>query len=224
MCGRYNLITDAQAIVDFFEVENSLEIEPRYNIAPSQNIPVIRQKGEIREISLLHWGLIPHWAKDKKIGYRMINARAETVAGKPSFRAAFRQRRCLIPATGFYEWQLVTGGKQPYNIQIGEGKLFAFAGLWESWKGGDGEVVESCTIIVTDANDVVRPIHDRMPVILHPADYGIWLDSELHDQAVLQPLLGPCPSKWITCYPVSRRVGSPANDGPGLVKPLIWME
>lgn len=221
MCGRYNLITDARALVDFFSLDNSLEIQPRYNIAPSQGVPAVRQKGEGREISLLHWGLIPHWAKDKKIGYRMINARAETVADKPSFRAAFRRRRCLVPATGFYEWRAVTGGKQPYNIQVGEGKLFAFAGLWESWKGMDGEVLESCTIIVTEANEVIRPIHERMPVILDPADYAAWLDPGLHDRTVLQSLLGPCPPGWINCYPVSPRVGSAANDDAALVEPLL---
>jgi putative SOS response-associated peptidase YedK len=220
MCGRYNLITDAKALVDFFQIRNSLDLKPRYNIAPSQEVPAVRQGKGGRELAMLRWGLIPHWAKDEKIGYRMINARAETVAKKPSFRTAFRLRRCLIPATGFYEWKPVPGGKQPYNIRIGDGELFAFAGLWEHWEGQGGRIVESCTIIVTDANEAVRPLHDRMPVILDPAEYETWLDSDLHDPAVLQPLLRPCPSEWITYYPVSRRLGNPANDGPDLVQPL----
>ena len=220
MCGRYNLIEDARALVDFFTLDNSLEMPPRYNIAPSQDIPVVRQSGEGRDLSLLRWGLIPHWAKDHKIGYRMINARAETVAEKPSFRTAFRRRRCLIPATGFYEWKKVAGGKQPYNIRMEDGGLFAFAGLWERWKGSDGNLVESCTIIVTDANELIRPVHDRMPVILDPADYGIWLDPGLQDPAQLQPLLVPHPSAGMDLYPVSSRVGSPANDDSELVQPL----
>jgi len=220
MCGRYNLITDAQALVDFFRVRNNLELKPRYNIAPSQDVPAVRQSGGGRELALLHWGLIPSWAKDEKIGYRMINARAETVAEKPSFRAAFRRRRCLIPTTGFYEWKSVADGKQPYNIRIGDGKLFAFAGLWEHWEGQNDRTVESCTIIVTNSNEAVRPLHDRMPVILHPGDYGTWLDTELQDPAMLQPLLRPCPSKWLNYYPVSRKVGSPANDDPECVRPL----
>ena len=142
------------------------------------------------------------------------------MAEKPSYRTAFRQRRCLIPATGFFEWKRASGGKQPYNIHIGEGNLFAFAGLWEHWKGGDGKFVESCTILVTDANEVIRPIHDRMPVILDPDDYRTWLDPGLHDPAELKPLLRPCPSEWMEYYPVSRRVGTPANDDPECVRPL----
>ena len=220
MCGRYNLITDAQALVEFFHVRNRLELKPRYNIAPSQEVPVVRQSGAGRELALLRWGLIPPWAKDERFGCRTINARAETVAEKPAFRDAFRRRRCLIPATGFYEWRPSDGGKQPYNIRIGDGRLFAFAGLWERWRGEDDRTVESCTIIVTNANRAVRPLHDRMPVILHPDDYGIWLDPGLRDASVLQPLLRPCPSNWITSYPVSRAVGNPANDGPECVRPV----
>ena len=150
----------------------------------------------------------------------MINARAETVADKPSFRTAFRQRRCLVPATGFYEWKKVTGGKQAYNIRMDDGGLFAFAGLWERWKGGDGSLVESCTIIVTDANDLIRPVHDRMPVILDPANYGVWLNPSIQDPVQLQPLLVAHPSAGMNLYPVSNRVGSPANDDAELVQPL----
>ena len=219
MCGRYNLITDAQAFVDFFELRNSLAIPPRYNIAPSQNIPVVRRMDNHREAGLLHWGLIPHWAKDRKIAYKMINARAETVAEKPAFRSALRHRRCLIPATGFFEWQATQDGKQPYNITLRGGGLMAFAGLWESWTSHDGERIDSCTIIVTEANESLRPVHDRMPVILAPEHYAVWLDPAVQNPNQLQTLLRPCPSAFITAYPVSRVVGNPANDGPICVAP-----
>jgi len=219
MCGRYNLITDAQAFVDFFELRNSLAIPPRYNIAPSQKILVVRRMDNHREAGLLHWGLIPHWAKDRKIAYKMINARAETVAEKPAFRSALRHRRCLIPATGFFEWQATQDGKQPYNITLRGGGLMAFAGLWESWTSHDGERIDSCTIIVTEANESLRPVHDRMPVILAPEHYAVWLDPAVQNPNQLQTLLRPCPSAFITAYPVSRVVGNPANDGPICVAP-----
>jgi len=216
MCGRFNLIADADALVDFFELGQAMGLQPRYNIAPSQDVAVVRETGGGRALSMLRWGLIPSWAKDPKIGYRMINARAETVAEKPSFRVALRRRRCLIPATGFYEWKVVPGGKQPYNIQLGHGRIFAFAGLWERWQG-----VESCTIIVTEANKAISAIHDRMPVILDPSDYKAWLDPQLQDTALLQPLLQPCPPGWINSYPVSPLVGNPKNDGPECVAPEV---
>ena len=219
MCGRYNLITDTQAFVDFFELRNSLAIPPRYNIAPSQKILVVRRMDNHREAGLLHWGLIPHWAKDRKIAYKMINARAETVAEKPAFRSALRHRRCLIPATGFFEWQATQDGKQPYNITLRGGGLMAFAGLWESWTSHDGERIDSCTIIVTEANESLRPVHDRMPVILAPEHYAVWLDPAVQNPNQLQTLLRPCPSAFITAYPVSRVVGNPANDGPICVAP-----
>ena len=220
MCGRYNLITDAQAFVDFFALSNTLPMPPRYNIAPSQNIPVVRLVENRREAGLLHWGLIPHWAKDRKMAYRMINARAETVADKPAYRSAFQRRRCLIPATGFFEWRPIGGGKRPYNITLREGGLMAFDGLWESWAGLAGERIESCTIIVTEANAAVRPIHDRMPVILAPALHETWLDPAVRDAETLQSLLRPYPAELIQAYPVSTSVGNPANDGPVCIEPL----
>jgi len=220
MCGRYNLVTDGQAFIDAFQVINRLDWRPRYNIAPSQPVPAIRREAEGRRAVLLRWGLIPHWAKDEKFGYHTINARAETVDRKPTFRAAFKRRRCLIPATGFYEWQKVDRHKQPWNIRLRDRELFAFAGLWEHWQGEDGKEIESCTIIVTDANEALRPIHDRMPVILDPADYDTWLDPETTDASRLKPLLGPWPAEAMECWPVSRRVGNPANDDPALLEPL----
>lgn len=220
MCGRYNLITDAEAFIDAFQVVNQIQWRPRYNIAPSQEVPAVRQESEGRKAVLLRWGLLPHWARDVKFGYRTINARAETVADKPAFRSAFRKRRCLIPATGFYEWQKRGKHKQPYNIRVKGAELFAFAGLWEHWQSPEGQQVESCTIIVTEANEVLRPIHDRMPVILAPEDYDTWMDPGLQDVNSLHRLLKPYPSERMETWPVSSRVGSPANDDPGLVEPL----
>jgi len=220
MCGRYNLITDAQAFIDAFQVINHLDWQPRYNIAPSQKVPAIRQEEDGRKAVLLRWGLIPYWAKDEKFGYRTINARAETVDTKPAFRTAFKRRRCLIPATGFYEWRQMQGYKQPYNIRVKNQELFAFAGLWEHWQSPEGKTVESCTIIVTDANEEVKPIHDRMPVILEPDGYGVWLDPDSYYPAELKNLLRPCAAEKLELWPVSTRVGSPANDDPSLIKEL----
>jgi putative SOS response-associated peptidase YedK len=161
----------------------------------------------------MRWGLIPSWADDPKIGYKLINARAETVAGKPAFRNAFRQRHCLIPADGFYEWHAAgTKAKQPWHIRRKDGRPFAFAGLWEHWNAPESPPVESCTIITTDANEVVRPIHDRMPVILDPADYAAWLDPR--DPTIAQELLRPCPAEVMTAFPVSSMVNNPKNEDP----------
>ena len=164
---------------------------------------------------MTRWGLIPSWAKDLKIGYSTINARAETVDTKPSFRSAFKKRRCLVPADGFYEWQKVDSSKQSYRITLKDEGIFAFAGLWELWKGE--EKIESFTIIVTDANDFLRPIHDRMPVILEPADYDFWLDGEVQSVETLKGLLKPYSSEKMTTYPVSKRVNSPKNDDPACI-------
>ena len=220
MCGRYNLVTDARAFIDAFQVVNEIPWQPRYNIAPSQEVPAIRLEPEGRKAVLLRWGLIPHWAKDEKFAYHTINARAETVDRKPAFREAFRKRRCLIPATGFYEWQKVGKYKQPWNIRVKERELFAFAGLWEHWKGPGGRTIESCTILVTVAHEALKRIHDRMPVILDPRDYDTWLDPELDDAGRLKALLRPWPAEDMECWPVSRRVGNPANDDPGLIESL----
>lgn len=219
MCGRYNLISDADAVVDFFKTANRLDIQPRYNIAPSQDAPVVRANESGRELALMRWGLVPHWAKDRKFSYHTINARAETVASKPAFREPFRHHRCLVPATGFYEWKSLVDGKQPFNIRIGEGKLFAFAGLWDHWDKGAEPPLDSFSIIVTDANEAIKPLHERMPVILHPHAYDLWLDPAIQDPARLQPLLRPCPAGWVNAYPVSRRVNSPANDDPACLEP-----
>ena len=220
MCGRYSLIAEVQALAAHFQVSVSQDFQPRYSIAPSQDIPVIRQCGTKRELTSLHWGLIPFWAKGEKPAYQTINARAETIAVKPTFRSAFRRRRCLIPATGFYEWKPTQGGKQPYHIQVANSDLFAFAGLWEHWESEEGKVVESCAIIVTEANERLHPIHDRMPVILDSADHATWLDPRLHDPNVLIPLLQPYPAEQITLYPVSHRVNNPRHDDPECIRAL----
>lgn len=222
MCGRYNIIPNAEAWIEAFGILQGQEVieglAPRYNVAPSQAVPSVRVDTETgqRTACLLHWGLIPHWAKEKKIGYRMINARAETVADKPAFRTAFKRRRCLIPANGFYEWRK-TDGKQPYNIRMTDGRPFAFAGLWEHWEG-EGETIESCTIIVTTANELLAPLHDRMPVILPSEDYGSWIDPAVADKEALLPLLKPYPPEGLEAYPVSRAVNSPKNDRPELIE------
>ncbi len=218
MCGRFLLRASPEAIIRAFEVSERPNLRARYNVAPTQTVPIVRRKQEDegRELVLVRWGLIPVWAKDTSIGNKLINARAETVATMPSFRSAFRKRRCLIPADGFYEWKKVDGGKQPMLIQRKGGDLFAFAGLWEWWKGPEGPV-ESCTIITTEPNAVTAPIHNRMPVILDPADYDRWLDVELIGVA---ELLRPCPADWLEAYPVSQRVNRPQNDDASLAEPL----
>lgn len=201
-----------------------LNLQPRYNIAPTQDVVVVRMGPEDkrRELSMMRWGLVPPWAKDMAIGARLINARAETVAEKPSFRAAYRRQRCLIPADGFYEWQKRPGGaKQPYRITLKDQQPFAFAGLWERWdKASDRRPVHSCVIITTEANDVLRPIHGRMPVILDAADHDTWLDAAGHDGAEVAALLRPYPSDAIAAWPVGTYVNSAANDDPKCLEPV----
>ncbi len=220
MCGRFYLDVQQDELKRHFNLESVPELISRYNIAPSQDIAAVHVGDNGRELKMLHWGLIPFWAKDEKISYRTINARAETIETKPSFRAAFKCRRCLIPATGFFEWKAEKGGKQPYCINPMNGTLFAFAGLYEHWKGGAGKAIDSCSIIVTDANQTIRPIHDRMPVILSPANHEAWLDPDTKDPEVLKPLLRPWPDDELELYPVSKRVSNPRNDDPDCIAPL----
>lgn len=219
MCGRYTMATPGQSLKKHFQLDTVPELPFRYNIAPTQNVAAVRATGSGRELSLLRWGLIPHWADDPKIGYRLINARADTVASKPSFRSAFKQRRCLIAADGFYEWQKQDGAKQPFFIRRKDGEPFAFAGLWEHWQGVE-EAIESCTIITTEANELMQPIHDRMPVILAPADYDRWLDPAVQKPDLLQPLLRPFAADALTATPVSTRVNNPRNEGPKCIDAL----
>jgi putative SOS response-associated peptidase YedK len=214
-----------------FNLPEIPDVPPRYNIAPTQLVAAVRVAAQaeasptrgaaaVRELALLHWGLIPFWAKDPKIGARMINARSETVAEKPSFRAAFRQRRCLVVADGFYEWQKTERGKQPFYIRLREGRTFAFAGLWERWKGPDEALIESCTLLTTQPNELIHALHNRMPVILHPRDYELWLDPGVQQAERLQPLLQAYPAGEMEAYPVSRLVNRPENDDPRCIEPL----
>lgn len=220
MCGRFTLTTNLGAIAARFGVSRFLEeVGPRYNIAPTQTVIVVNDDGT-RRLTQMRWGLIPSWAKDPAIGNRMINARAETVATKPAFRVALRKRRGLIPADGFYEWQPVGRRKQPVRIVLKTREPFGFAGLWESWTSPEGEESRSCTIITTEANELLTPIHDRMPVILNHDAEAVWLDPTIQDSARLLPLLRPYPSEEMEIYQVSTRVNNPDRDGPECIKPL----
>jgi putative SOS response-associated peptidase YedK len=219
MCGRFTLRTKREDLAKLFDAVIP-EIPPRYNIAPTQEVAAVRAAGAGRELVNLRWGLIPSWAKDQKIGYRLINARADGVADKPSFRSAFKSRRCLVAADGFYEWQkTATKQKQPYYITLRDGGPFAFAGLWERWHGGDGDI-QSCTIVTTDANELMRPLHDRMPVILDAKDYAMWLDPTPRPKEELLSLLKPFPSDAMQAVPVSTTVNNPKNQGPQCIAPL----
>jgi len=206
-------------LVEAFEIEEyPSSITPNYNIAPTQEVAAVVEEDEKRKLERFHWGLIPSWAKDPAIGNKMINARAETVSEKPSFRKAFKVRRCLILADGFYEWQKMDNGKQPYYIKMQDDSPFAFAGLWEIW-GKNREEIRSCTIITTDANDLMDELHYRMPVILQPEDYGMWLDPDFDEKEPLTSLLKPYPAAAMEAYPVSRGVNKPSNNEPGVVEP-----
>jgi len=200
-------------VAELFGVSETPDVQPRYNVAPTQQVVAARMSpaDEHRELVLLRWGLVPHWADDPKIGNRMINARSETVATKPSFRQAFKKRRCLVVADGFYEWKKTNGQKQPYYIRLKDDKPFGFAGLWERWQRDDEET-QSCTIITTAPNELMEPIHNRMPVIVQPDDYELWLRPDFEGGDKLQELLRPYPAEALEAYPVSMLVNSPSND------------
>lgn len=221
MCGRFTLtVTPEQLQQAIPGLSIPGEMAPRYNIAPSQPVAVVPNDGQ-RKLDYYVWGLIPSWAKDPAIGSRMINARGETLAEKPSFRAAFRRRRCLIPADGFYEWQQTPGRKTktPFYIRMKSGEPFAFAGLWESWNAPDGSQVLSCAIITTAPNALMEPIHNRMPVILPAEAYERWLEPGEQDPARLQPLIRPYPAEAMLAYPVSTLVNRPENDVAACIQP-----
>ena len=220
MCGRFSLwVQFADLLKAFPDFEFPEELPSRYNIAPTQQVAVVPNDGE-KQVSFFHWGLIPFWAKDATIGSRMINARAETAAEKPAFRAAYQRRRCLILADGFYEWRSEPGSriKTPLYIHMASGEPFAFAGLWELWRP-DESPLYSCTILTTTPNELVASIHDRMPVILPRAAYDRWLDPAHHKPGAFQDLLGPYPAEEMVAYPVSRYVNSPSNDSPECIVP-----
>jgi putative SOS response-associated peptidase YedK len=215
MCGRYRLSRRKQLVDEYFgSVSGEEEWNPRYNVAPTQTVPVIRQnpKEPVRELSLMRWGLVPSWAKDSSVAAMMINARSETASTKPAFRDALKSRRCLIPADAFYEWQKTGKAKQPYCFEVDEGELFAFEGIWDRWKDPSGNALETCSILTTSPNAVTSPVHDRMPVILDPDSYDLWLDPGMKDVSAVSELLKPCDARLMRCYPISTRINHVAND------------
>jgi putative SOS response-associated peptidase YedK len=223
MCGRFSFHSPHETVVQLFGVAGGAPPEPpRWNIAPSASVAAVRatERGE-RELVLLHWGLVPSWAKERSIGQRLVNARVETLREKPAFRNAFRKRRCLVIADGYYEWHALGAQKQPYLIEAADGKPFGMAALWESWPdAASGTTLESCVIVTRESAGVVREIHERMPAIVAPADYAAWLDPAATDPAALEVLLGGEPRVALRAHPVSRRVNNPRNEGPELAAPL----
>jgi putative SOS response-associated peptidase YedK len=221
MCGRFSQTFSSKDLRDHFLLDESFDPEPRYNIAPSLDVAAVRQEEGRRRLVSLYWGLIPFWADDPKIGYRTLNARSETAYKSPAFRAAFRSRRCLIPANGFFEWDKKEGTKQPYFIHRTDEKPIAFAGLWEHWEDREGkEIIESCTILTTNASEPVASLHDRMPVILEPEDFNLWLDPQEQKVQRLRNLLHPAPAGILAMYPVSKYVNKAGNEGEKCVEPI----
>lgn len=219
MCGRYTITVQPELLAERFNAALSPEMsEPRYNAAPTQTLPVILNENG-QQIQLLRWGLVPHWSKEPDTGYKMINARAETLEEKSTFRESLRKRRCLVLADGFYEWKKTDDGKVPMRITLKSGEPFAFAGLWETWKDRDsGELLRTFTIITTTPNDLMVPIHDRMPVILLPEAEKAWLDDAAGPES-WRELLHPYPANLMKAYPVSKLVNSPSNESPALIAP-----
>jgi len=222
MCGRFTLFDSSDSLAEWFGLGEGTSLSPRYNITPAQAVAVVRipAEGADRELALLRWGLVPSWAKDPSVGYRMINARAETAAEKPAFRSAIRRRRCLVPADGFYEWKRTGGSKQPYYVRMRDGATFAFAGIWEFWKGEGGDTIESCALLTTGPNELLEPIHDRMPVIIPSRGYDIWLSPMVQDPSALTSFFAPYPAGEMTAYPVRTLVNNPKMDEPALIEPL----
>jgi len=233
MCGRFALYNSAAAIATLFDLEMSVvdtpALPPRYNIAPTQPVAIVRNQpgNPTREWTLTKWGLVPSWSKDPKIGTKMINARSETAAEKPSFRAAFKRRRCLVPTDGFYEWQKPPAGakrKQPYYISMADSQTFAIAGLWECWADLDGSMLETCTLLTTTPNELMEPIHNRMPVIIEPDEYDDWLgdgqDADRAYQNHLRHLMRPYPAQRMQAYPVGTYVSNARNEGATCIESL----
>jgi putative SOS response-associated peptidase YedK len=224
MCGRYRLSRRKQLIEEYFASVSRGEEDwnPRYNVAPTQSVPVIRQnpKEPVRELSLIGWGLIPSWAQDSSAAAKMINARSETASTKPAFRDALKFRRCLIPADAFYEWAPTGKTRQPYCFEVNDGELFAFAGIWDRWTDASGKTLETCSILTTVANAATSAVHDRMPVILDPDNYDPWLDPGMRDVNAICDLLKPFEARLMRCYPVSTRVNHVANDDEECAAPV----
>lgn len=222
MCGRYVLTTPGEVLAELFELPQPVELAARYNIAPTQAVPIVRAaESGGRELAFVAWGLVPHWAKEKAIGNRLINARAESLAEKPAYRSAFKHRRCLIPADGFYEWKAEGSTKQPFLLRLAGGGPFAFAGLWERWTDpATREPLDSCTIVTTQPNALAATVHDRMPAILPKERHALWLDPATYDPVALGALLAPIPAEAMEAFPVSKRVNNPVNEDPRCIEPL----
>jgi len=226
MCGRYTLMVQEQDLIAEFDLigDGNCDYAVRYNIAPTQNVPVVRVVEGQRRLNPLRWGLVPFWAKDLKIGSRMINARSEEAASKPAFRSALRKHRCLVPCTGFFEWKVVgestarKPAKQPYYIHRRDNRVFGLAGIWERWNAPDGALVESYSILTTSPNDLVATLHDRMPVIVRRDAYALWLDAEMQDTTRLQPIFAPFPATDFVANRVSTRVNTPLHDAPDCIE------
>ena len=220
MCGRYLLISPVEAMRRLFDVGGLLNLPPRYNIAPTQDAPVVRlDKEGRRELIMMRWGLVPLWAKDLSMGARCINARAESAADRPAFRDAFERRRCLVPTDGFFEWEKKGKVKQPWRIGPAEDGLMALAGLWERWRAPDGGVVRTYAVVTTEANELVAPLHDRMPAVIPPDEFGAWLDPDTPAER-LREMLRPYPAERMKAYPVSRRLNDVRNDDAGCIEPF----
>jgi putative SOS response-associated peptidase YedK len=221
MCGRFTSLLSPELLSVIYGVQSPSALEPRYNIAPTQDVLAVGQgtSGD-RDLSSVRWGLVPHWAKDQSIGSKMINARSETVHEKPAFRQAIRSRRCIVPASGFFEWAATPDGKLPHYICTRDGSPFSFAGIRESWEAPDGHELVTCAILTTAANDMMATIHDRMPVILQQTDFDLWLDNTMNDPLKLQRLYQPYPAELMTSWPVSSFVNSPRNDSPACIEPV----
>jgi putative SOS response-associated peptidase YedK len=222
MCGRFTRKEDFQQLAKLLGIHNVPQFPPRYNITPSELIACVRvnPRSQEKECVQLKWGLVPSWAKDPSIGHKMINARAETAAEKPAFRKAYRRQRCLVLADGFYEWKREGKAKQPYYIHFTDNRPFAFAGLWESWEKEGDPPLDSCAMLTTDANALMKPIHHRMPVILNPNDYVLWLDPTMEDLPTLTSCLQSNPEEGMEVYPVSPLVNNPRNDNSLCIQPL----
>jgi len=223
MCGRYRLSRRKEILAEQFDTNfDDLDWEPRYNIAPTQSVPVIRQGANppARQATMMRWGLIPSWSLNPNVGARTINARAETAASKPSFRDPLRKQRCLVPADAFYEWRRSAKENQPFCFEVGDGAIFAFAGLWDRWRAPDGRLVESCTILTTTPNELLAGVHDRMPAILSAEFYDRWLDPRMQDMTRVLAMLRPYDSKRMRRYPVSKQVNIVANDDPACSAPV----
>jgi putative SOS response-associated peptidase YedK len=220
MCGRYVITSAAEAIRALFRYFEQPEFPPRYNIAPTQPVPIVRLFGGRRSFALVRWGLVPAWVKDPRAFSLLINARGETLAGKPAFRNALRRRRCLFPADGFYEWKADGERKRPYFIRARQGGPIAFAGLWETWMGPNGEEMDTACIVTTAANRTLAPIHERMPVVIAPEAFELWLDCANVDAATAAALIAPAPDGLFDAYEISTAVNRATNDSPALIEPI----